>query len=200
MSKCPYKLTSLDQAIDLVKRLPQHCDSAPHLDYMLKAAAGCKVIVELGSRYGICDDGTFHKPGTYYVGGSVLSFLAAKPNQLYLIDNNPKTSIDHLLHLVPEGTDVSFIHGDSCEVSHACDLLFIDTYHSFLGLYRELKHWHPHVRRRILLHDTHKFRYEDWKQKAGMLGAIEWLLFEFPEWKVVDDIRTGVGIMLLERS
>ena len=34
------------------------------------------------------------------------------------------------------------------------DLLFIDTWHVYGHLKRELARWHPHVRKYILLHDT----------------------------------------------
>ena len=99
------------------------------------------------------------------------------------------------------------------------ELLFIDTWHIYGHLKRELARWHPHVKKYILLHDTtvdgehgESLRLgwnilEQSKESGipveeitkGLWPAVEEFLLEHPEWKLKDRFTNNNGLTVLVR-
>lgn len=101
----------------------------------------------------------------------------------------------------------------------ATDLLFIDTWHIYGQLKRELARWHPFVRKYIILHDTtvDEFQGEsircglDIKKQSvdsgypeeeitkGLWPAVEEFLVENHEWIIKERYNNNNGLTVLER-
>jgi hypothetical protein len=74
------------------------------------------------------------------------------------------------------------------------DMLFIDTWHVYAHLKRELAHWHGHVRKYIVMHDTTVD--EVWGESLRMHMDIGRQAVEsgYPE----EEIRKGLGPAIAE--
>jgi hypothetical protein len=100
------------------------------------------------------------------------------------------------------------------------DLLFIDSWHVYGHLKRELARWHPHVRKYMLLHDT---TVDEWSGETIRLGwdavrqsresgipveeirlgiwpAVAEFLEAHPEWQMRERFTTCNGLTVLERT
>lgn len=125
-------------------------DINEHLPRLREYAAGCDTVVEMGVR-GIV---------------STWAFLAAHPKKLISIDiKHPDyykswfpdmVSLDEVKGIAEEeGIDFEFIEDDTREVEiPECDVLFIDTDHTYEQLHKELELHAPKVKKHIILHDT----------------------------------------------
>ncbi len=119
-----------------------------------------------------------------------------------------------------EGLPVVF-HNESdltCPME-TTDLLFVDTWHIYGQLKRELARWHSHVRKYILLHDTTIDEWNGetvrvgWNAEAqsqatgipvdeirkGLWPAIEEFLRDHPEWTLRERFTNNNGLTILER-
>jgi cephalosporin hydroxylase len=99
------------------------------------------------------------------------------------------------------------------------DLLFIDTWHIYGHLKRELSRWHPYVRKYIIMHDTlidavHgetiRCGWDAVQQskesgipvdeiRKGLKPAIHEFLTEHPEWIVDLEYVNNNGLTILRR-
>ena len=119
-----------------------------------------------------------------------------------------------------EGLDSVFHHKSDLECPmEPTDLLFIDSWHVYGHLKRELVRWHPHVRKYILLHDT---TVDEWAGETVRLGwdavrqsretgipveeirkglwpAVEEFLSQHPEWRMRERLTNCNGLTVLER-
>lgn len=119
-----------------------------------------------------------------------------------------------------EGLNVVF-HNQSdleCPIEET-DLLFIDTWHIYGQLKRELARWNSHVKKYIILHDT---TVDEWagetlrvgwdaqKQsresgipvheiQKGLWPAVDEFLKEHPEWKLHERFTNNNGLTILSR-
>ena len=99
------------------------------------------------------------------------------------------------------------------------DLLFIDTWHVYGHLRRELAYWHSSVKKYIIMHDT---TIDEWKGETirmgwnaqqqsiqhgipveeitkGLWPAIDEFLKEHPEWKLEKRYTNNNGLTILQR-
>ena len=99
------------------------------------------------------------------------------------------------------------------------DLLFIDTWHVYGQMKRELARWHPHVRKYIAMHDTTVDRWMGETIRCGLDGerqsretgipvpeimrgiwpAVLEFLEAHPEWKLREEYTNCNGLTVLER-
>lgn len=99
------------------------------------------------------------------------------------------------------------------------DLLFIDTWHVYGQMKRELARWHPQVRKYIILHDTEVDRWVGETIRAGLDGerqsretgipvpeimrgiwpAVLEFLDTHPEWTLREHYTNCNGLTVLER-
>lgn len=137
---------------------------------------------------------------------------------LTLVDPWKSENIDPFLEQVPTAT---FVLGSdlTCPLVET-DLLFVDTWHVYGQLRRELARWHPVVRKYIALHDTEldgergetlRYGWDAESQsretgipaeeiKRGLRPAVEEFLAEHPEWTKVAHYRNNNGLTILARA
>ena len=100
------------------------------------------------------------------------------------------------------------------------DLLFIDTWHVYAQLKRELDRWNPYVKKYIIMHDT---TVDEWDGESvrcgqdtlsqskssgfpedeirkGLWPAIEEFLITHPEWKLKERFTNNHGLTVLFRT
>lgn len=127
-----------------LKNLRQPSDMQGHLGFLRGLSHGL-VVVELGFRTGI----------------STSAFLAgAKFVTSYDINVDCKKFVRLLAKEYPR--TFSFKVGDSTKIDiPECDLLFLDTDHTYKTTYAELKRHYTKARKWIVLHDTVTFGKKD---------------------------------------
>jgi hypothetical protein len=200
VARYTYESRRRDIAADIGEHLPTLSDFASRFD----------VIVECGVR----------KPISSY---AFANGLKGNPNgKLYMIDPDCDIpSVNAFLDLARrEGIDATFIHQSDlvCPLI-PCDVLFIDTWHVYGQLKRELAYWHSSARSYILLHDT---TVDEWAGETVRMGwnadeqsritgipvneickglwpAVEEFLREHPEWVVEKRYTNCNGLTILKR-
>lgn len=117
-------------------------DINEHLDVLRNAAACVDTVVEMGVRSGVSSVG--FAAGLYDVPGK----------WIHGVDLEPKPKIYEDLQS-SFGLDVRFTQGNVLSIAPIpCDLLFIDTFHVYGQLKRELAHHADSTLHAIVLHDT----------------------------------------------
>jgi hypothetical protein len=185
-------------------------DINEHLDAISKFASECDTIVELGVRVPI----------------STFALLMGKPKKLISVDikhpsNFPGGAEDLNLAAAcakEENIDFSFILNDSISYDfESCDLLFIDTWHTYRQLYAELITHQSKVSKYIILHDTTSYAECDeynwadspeptstelvplYNGKTGLWTAVEDFLEKYTEWEVHTRYTHNNGVTVLKR-
>lgn len=181
-------------------------DINEHLPIIKNYAEECEIIVELGVRVPI----------------STFALMMGKPKKLVSVDllhPNNFPGGDYELNLAYEyakqkDIDFSFILSDSITYNFdKCDLLFIDTWHTYRQLISELITHQHRVTKYIILHDTTSYAFEDeanWAQspepdfkgeiKQGLWTAIEDFLSHFPNWELHKRYTNNNGLSVLKRK
>ena len=178
-------------------------DINEHLETLKKYAQECDTIIEMGVRSIV----------------STWAFLIANPKKLVSLDlYNPSRFGGNLQEVYEAASfsdiDFSFVEQDSLTYNiDSCDLLFLDTWHDFLQLKKELTRHHSKVNKYIILHDTVSYRYVDDKSadEMGMLNqietnlpkglwpAIEEFLYHNKNWVIWEKKANNNGLTVLKR-
>ena len=185
-------------------------DIHEHLPTLREYASRCNSVTECGVREIV---------SSY----AFASGLKQNPkNSLTMIDLYTSAKMKTFLELCQrEGVHASFIEGSdtSCE-RFSTDLLFIDTWHIYGHLKRELAYWHSFVGKYIILHDT---TVDAWygetirgggdpqKQSIesgypveeitrGLWPAVEEFLRDHPEWSIERRYENNNGLTILSRA
>jgi len=185
-------------------------DINEHLPTLLEYTKKCDSVVECGVR-DIVSSYAF------------ASGLLGNPNNSYtLVDPYKSNQVDIFLQLCKnEGINARFIQESDikCPLVET-DLLFIDTWHVYGHLKRELAHWHSSVKKYIIMHDT---TVDEWQGETlrvgwnaqqqsiksgipvheitkGLWPAIEEFLKERPEWKIEKRFINNNGLTILSRQ
>lgn len=168
--------------------LARHSDIREHLGLLRGLALECEVVVELGFRTGV----------------STSAFLAADRPAVISYDIMPsKHAVELKKHY---GNKFAFREGDSRKIEiPGCDMLFIDTDHTYATTLAELFRHALKVSRWIVLHDTKTFGSVDRggkkSCKQGILTAVdEFLDHEDSCWRVILQINNNNGLTILERT
>jgi hypothetical protein len=165
--------------------LQKDSDIKPHFALLHKYALFCDSIVELGFRGGV----------------SATVLAATKPKRMQIVDwDRPPFEIDrpYLYKLqqaaADEDVQINFAACDSLDFTPPrCDLLFIDTFHTYDHLMYELIRYATFVKRYILIHDTEE------PTCPGMFPAVEDYLLDNPQWELERRERTRPGLTVLKR-
>ena len=153
-------------------------DINEHLPTLKQYASECRVIVELGMRDGV----------------STWALLAGKPKEMVSIDIIfPKVDIDLYKITRAEGIEYYFWLGSSLEVKIPCDLLFVDTIHTYDQLSKELKLWGNHVEKYIILHDTTSCKEE-------LEPAVNEFLEQNKQWSIDEVFENNNGLTILKHG
>jgi hypothetical protein len=149
--------------------------------------------------------------------------LAGTPGNSYtLIDLYKSDQIDPFLDMcAKEEVNARFLTtSDTACPPVETDMLFIDTWHVYGHLKRELAHWHSHVRKYILMHDTtvdevygesircglniaaqsRESGYPEQEIRRGLGPAIAEFLEGHPEWRVEKKYTHNNGLTVLARK
>ncbi|GIW60110.1 MAG: hypothetical protein KatS3mg087_1176 [Patescibacteria group bacterium] len=170
-----------------VDALNNHCiDIAFHMPYLLDIAQLCRHVTEFGVRYGC----------------STLALLLGvieNNGRLMSYDINPTGIEAELSKLFPD--NFSFIQADtSLVVIENTDMLFIDTYHTYGQLMKELTNNHEKVASFIVLHDTELFGHVGEDGGPGLKKAVLDFIDENSAWRIFD-IRTNCnGLITLVKE
>jgi predicted O-methyltransferase YrrM len=155
----------------------------------LRLMCGGMEVVELGSRFGT----------------STLAILTSVPKALYTVDIERRETITTLLHLAEqENIPFTFVEDNdlTCYVPE-CDILFIDTLHTYSQLKQELALHADKASTYIVMHDIVSFgtRNEDDNPVGGqgLMPAINEFLETNPHWVVCSYYYNCNGLLILKR-
>jgi hypothetical protein len=153
-------------------------DSPSRFDFYTEVARGCDTILELG----------------VFTGLTTTAFLLAGPRRLVSVDiTDQYFHIREDIECAAKLIDVEFdfrVADDLVMEPFPCDLLFIDTTHTFEQTMAELNRFGPHTKRKIVLHDA---------VMAGVFQAVFQWLWENKNFHVVHHDSRGSGAIVLER-
>jgi len=164
-------------------------DINEHLPILKKYTEGCKSVLELGVRNIV----------------STYAFLAGNPEYMLSCDINmpPPDKLEILYKEISETKIIyKFIQSDDLklelELDRAYDLVFIDTWHIYDLLIKELEKFSKYCNKYIILHDTMTFRNtgEDPKYK-GLYPAILEFLDKHKEWSIKEEFKNNNGLTVL---
>jgi hypothetical protein len=191
----------------MIEEILQHHYSTPsdineHLPVLREYSENSETVVELGVR-GVC---------------STWAFLAAKPKFLYSYDLLPPSNWGGDLELVYTvakelGVAFEFRMQDVLKVDiPKCDVLFIDTWHTYDQLYAELQKHSNKVKKYIILHDTVSYAYinepishtnsydKTLSGKQGLRQAITEFTYSSDEWKILKEYTNNNGLTILSKN
>ncbi len=190
----------------------QVSDIHRHLPTFYRYARRCESIAEFGVR-GIVSTWAFLRG---------LLENGSKTKELICVDIEDVPSIRDVQQIARDsGINLTFQRHDSatCTIP-TVDLLFIDTWHVYAHLKRELARHHGSVRKYILMHDTEtdgalgeslrqgwniteqaqKTGYPEGEIRCGLQPAIKEFLAEHPEWKLIRRYHYCCGLTVLARA
>lgn len=179
-------------------------DINEHLPIFKRYALECDTIIEMGVR-GIV---------------STWAFMSGKPKKLVGIDiSHPSEfggNLDEVYRLAKEeGIEYDFRLQSTLECTiEECDLLFIDTWHDYLQLRKELYRHHSKVKKYIIFHDTgdsfgfkDENSYDEYHNQRnetnlpkGLIPAIDEFLSQNNEWFIYERFANNNGITILKRK
>ena len=190
----------LEKKVAEITRKPS--DINEHIPTLLRYATGCDHVVEMGVRWIV----------------STWAFLAAKPNKVTSYDlfhpSKYGGNLDEVYDVAKEvNVEFSFFEANVLDVEiEECDLLFIDTWHCYNQLIRELRKHSSKAKKYIILHDTTKFGHVDEKnhrdqvfedalaKKQGLKPALNDFLAESDEWQIEKVYTNNNGLTILKRK
>jgi hypothetical protein len=181
-----------------------HLDINEHLPTLRFLASLCSSVVECGVREAV----------------SSYAFAMGLPahGTLVMVDPYKSSTIDTFLQQEPRARFVE--ESDlTCPLVET-DMLFIDTWHVYGQLKRELSRWKDHVRKYIVIHDTEvdgihgetiRMGYDANKQSVesgipiheilnGLTPALEEFLKNNPEWTIGAQYYNNNGLTILVRQ
>lgn len=178
-------------------------DINEHLPTLFEYAQKNNHITEFGTRW----------------GASTWAFLNAKPKTLISYDIQRTKYVDNIeLCASKENINYHFYEADTLDIDIAqTDLLFIDTFHSYVQLISELKLHHNKVNRYIIAHDTNTYGQKDmpyvgpisvkieslnkqYNKKKGLMNAIRDFILEHSEWQIKKIFKNNHGLTILEKQ
>jgi len=187
----------------------KHSDINEHLPTLYGYATECEHITECGVRTVV---------SSYAFANALRS---KENNKLILVDLAGGNSVDRFMEEC-ENDNVNVIFYEESDLIcpiEKTDLLFIDTWHVYGHLKRELERWNTYANKYIILHDTTvdgevgesvRMKYDIPKQmlesglsreeiERGLWPAVEEFLAVHPEWKLKERYTNNNGLTVLER-
>jgi hypothetical protein len=185
-------------------------DINEHLPTLYKYSKECEVIAECGVRSMV---------STWaFLQGLLENGKGTK--KLYSVDIADVPNVEQVIEFVKPKVEMKFIKHDSATVElPEVDLLFIDTWHIYGHLKRELAVHNGRVKKYIIMHDTQidgeigesircNFNIEEQSKIsgysyydiiAGLQPAIREFLGTHPEWILEKEYKNNNGLTILKR-
>lgn len=183
--------------INLKKEYNDTCKSSSdineHLPVLYEAALDCSHITEMGVRS----------------GSSTRAFLYADPKKYIAYDIKIDPEVNLLFDYCKSvGKDFHYIESNVLEIEiEETDFLFIDTYHCYEQLSKELFLHAPKVKKYIGFHDTFTYgrkgenlSFQSFSGTKGILYAIEEFLDKNKNWEIVHDVDYNNGLIIIEKK
>lgn len=160
-----------------------HHNMIPYMEYLERLASECKIIVEFGVN----------------TGSSTTAFACGLPADGLLVSYD----LNHDCHRDREPQpECRFIVANTAKLESIpeCDLLFIDTLHTYTHIKEELKHGNSSWKF-ICIHDTaiHETLGED-GSRPGIWQAVLEFLEDNLHWTIRDRMYGKWGMTTLERT
>jgi hypothetical protein len=135
---------------------------------------------------------------------ALVSILAAKPQKVIAYNRNcdKAKKIGEQIRPLVKSTELIIKHGDPLKIGiELTDFLFIDSYHTYRHLKKELQLHGGKTRKFIAIHDTWAFadRGEDGSM-PGLPEAINEFVRDNKEWKIIKNVRHNNGMIVLQRT
>jgi predicted O-methyltransferase YrrM len=167
-------------------------DTNEHLPTLRQLASECEEVVEIGCWEGVSTTGLFC--GLIDGGGK----------QLRVVDINSGYLATVAARLVPhvEEVEIQFIHSSSLDVEldPAPDMLFIDSWHTYDHLSKELAVHGDAAKKYLVFHDTVTYgEVSEDKSKPGLMAAIDEFMEKSGKWKIKEHFKNNNGLLILER-
>jgi hypothetical protein len=162
----------------------QSSDISEHLPTLAGYASICTHITECGVRGAI---------SSYAFASAMVGHPECK---LVQVDPERSAGLD-VFHLDCGREGVRFVYHEMSDLEcpmEDTDLLFIDTWHIYGQLKRELARWHTHAKRYIVLHDTEVDKWKGETVRCGFDAETQSREFDIP----VAEIRRGLWPAVLE--
>lgn len=186
---------NLQEIIEEIKA--SKSDINEHIDTLIQYGSDCSHVTEMGVRG----------------GNSTFAFIFSKPEKLISYDVNlPTINVDELSEVANENeVDFTFIQSNVLDIEiEETDLLFIDTWHAYIQLKRELELHGNKSTKYIIIHDTETFGYIDGgtphyddeipkDRKRGLWPAIEEFVESNPHWIIHKKYENNNGLTILKR-
>lgn len=195
------------------KHLTTPGDIWEHMQTLRNYAAKCGTVAEMGVRSPV---------STWAFLGGLGESIAPGTKTLFCVDIEP-VDMDLPKALAAQaGIHLEFLQENSATVNFGTDvdLLFIDTWHVYGHLKRELEFHHAHVTKYIIMHDTTldavggeslrcgldvheqaaKTGYPLDEICTGLEPALQEFLAAHPEWHVKEKFENCNGLTILARS
>jgi hypothetical protein len=169
------------------KKCQESSDINEHLPVLKEYAEKCNHITEFGVRDVV----------------STYALMSGKPKILRSYDISPVenhgTSREYLTQLaVDNGVDFEFNVGDTREIEiEETDLLFIDTWHVYEQVKKELEIHSSKVKKYLIFHDTTTFGSVGENGGVGLWPAIEEFLNENSNWVIEKKLDNNNGLTIL---
>jgi cephalosporin hydroxylase len=200
--------------IDIKQKLESHVSSggdiSEHLLYLEKLTQNCESVLECGVRSVVSS--------WAFLNGLVKN---GKGKTLHSCDLDRSENINELETACRENNVTFVFHKCSdLDLPHKTyDMVFIDTWHIYGHLKRELAKFHGMALKYIVMHDTEidgingetiRCRWDPYRQSdetgipiieimRGLQPAIDEFLVEHPEWKLKERFTHNNGLTVLER-
>jgi cephalosporin hydroxylase len=195
----------------LNQQINTHGDINEHLSFLYKLSCECDSILECGVRTVV---------STWaFINGLLDNNSTVK--QLVCCDLQKSPSINEVETVCKQNSiDFSFITGNDINISmQDFSMIFIDTWHIYGHLKRELDKMHSYAKKYIVMHDTEVDKihgeslrcgwdtakqslesgYPEEEIRCGLGRAVDEFLTEHPEWKIKVHFTHNNGLTVLER-
>ena len=165
-------------------------DINEHLPTLKRYAEKCEHITEMGVRWVV----------------STYAFMMGKPKTLVSIDIDSVEAhginTQDLVELAKTvDVDFKFIIGDTLVIEiEETDFLFIDTFHTYTQLKKELELHSSKVKKYIGFHDTTAYAQIGEYNQVGLWPAIEEFLYSNRNWYVYEKFANNQGVTILKRK
>jgi len=189
----------MKSASDVLPLIVGNCvDMWEHFPTLKHLASKCQSVIEMGVRGGC---------SAYALLAGLEQSKAQDKWMIYLdIGMCRNGKLEEIAAL--NDIQIQFVQADSRQVDLSeseCDLLFIDTLHTYGQLTLELSLHHNYAKKFIVMHDVadpygYKNEVDDGSPKEGLKAAIKDFLEEHNEWKIRDWHTNCHGLAILERN
>lgn len=166
----------------------RYSDIYRHVPRLNKIATECDSIIEMGTRGAV----------------STWAFVEANPEKLTCIDLHRTAAVDELDSILKNsGINFNFLQANTLKIEvDECDLIFIDTLHTYIQLREELRLHGNKAKKYLAFHDTTTFGHtsENGDKQRGLVDAIDEFLESNPHWSRHEVYEDNNGLTILKRK